>query len=94
MYTASSGIWQTVWLETVPHTYIESLTMTPDVDQSQLRLEVNLTGDKADCIIQVTARSGAKIVAKSNVTGPRLCASATLICGRPMIRSCTTFKYA
>ena len=70
MYTASSGIWQTVWLETVPQTYVESLTMTPDVDQSQLRLEVNLTGDKADCIIQATARSGAKIVAKSNVTGP------------------------
>jgi len=27
-YTPSSGIWQTVWLETVPNIYIEDLTLT------------------------------------------------------------------
>jgi beta-galactosidase/beta-glucuronidase len=30
-YTPTSGIWQTVWLETVPAAFINSLTITPDV---------------------------------------------------------------
>lgn len=29
VYTCSSGIWQTVWLETVPETYISGLEMEP-----------------------------------------------------------------
>src|SRR5688572_7542104 len=29
-YTPTSGIWQTVWLETVPVAYISKLKMTPD----------------------------------------------------------------
>jgi hypothetical protein len=39
-YTPSSGIWQTVWLETVPETYIEGVIMTPDIDKGVLNLEV------------------------------------------------------
>lgn len=30
-YTPVSGIWQSVWLEQVPETYIESVCMTPDL---------------------------------------------------------------
>jgi galactose mutarotase-like enzyme len=41
LYTATSGIWQTVWLERVPATYIESLTLTPDVDHSALEIQVH-----------------------------------------------------
>ena len=33
MYTAVTGIWQTVWLETVPRDYIESLKIVPDIDR-------------------------------------------------------------
>ncbi len=39
-YTAVSGIWQTVWLEPVPHHYIQSLRMTPDIDSGTLTLHV------------------------------------------------------
>jgi beta-galactosidase/beta-glucuronidase len=31
-YTAQSGIWQTVWLESVPATWVESVTLTPHLD--------------------------------------------------------------
>lgn len=31
-YTPCTGIWQTVWLETVPTTYIAKLKLVPDVD--------------------------------------------------------------
>src|SRR5882762_10409301 len=37
-YTASSGIWQTVWLEPVPFAGIESLTLMPDIDAGLLRI--------------------------------------------------------
>ncbi|PWS32240.1 glycoside hydrolase family 2 protein [Pedobacter paludis] len=39
-YTASSGIWQTVWLETVPDHYISDIKMTPDIDRGVLYLTV------------------------------------------------------
>jgi hypothetical protein len=40
-YTPSSGIWQTVWLETVPGAYIAGLTLTPDIDKNILNVSVN-----------------------------------------------------
>ena len=32
-YTAQSGIWQTVWLEAVPASYVERLVLTPHLDR-------------------------------------------------------------
>ena len=39
-YTAQSGIWQTVWLESVPREYIPELRITPDPEQEQVLLEI------------------------------------------------------
>ncbi len=39
-YTATSGIWQTVWLESVPDNYVESLELTPDFDAKRLHWRV------------------------------------------------------
>lgn len=39
-YTAQSGIWQTVWLESVPQRYIHSLKITPDYDHAQVKIAV------------------------------------------------------
>jgi len=39
-YTAQSGIWQTVWLEWVPQQYIENIKITPDIDKSQVHIEL------------------------------------------------------
>lgn len=39
-YTPQSGIWQTVWLEAVPQTYISALRITPLPEQSALELTV------------------------------------------------------
>jgi glycosyl hydrolase family 2 len=39
-YTATSGIWQTVWLEPVPKVCIDQVKSTPDVDAKSLRLRV------------------------------------------------------
>lgn len=39
-YTPVSGIWQTVWMESVSRDYIRSLRFTPDVDSGSIRIEV------------------------------------------------------
>ena len=39
-YTAISGIWQTVWLEPVPKTYIKRITVEPDTDNECIKLSL------------------------------------------------------
>lgn len=46
-YTPSSGIWQTVWTETVPADHISSLTITPDIDQSLVNVTVHAASNNA-----------------------------------------------
>ena len=47
-YTAQSGIWQTVWMESVPEEYIESIKITPLFDEGEVELTV-LSGDRHPC---------------------------------------------
>lgn len=43
-YTAQSGIWQTVFMECVPSTYIQSLRITPQYDDSSVEIQLTLAG--------------------------------------------------
>jgi len=53
-YTAVLGIWQTVWLEPVPETYIAGLKITPDVDAGSVRVSVKLDGpDPVNTLVKV-----------------------------------------
>ncbi|WP_285008434.1 glycoside hydrolase family 2 protein [Pedobacter faecalis] len=63
-YTSSSGIWQTVWLETVPENFIEDLVITPDIDESLVRIKVN-----SQCDAPVTVRvAGKEMIGITNTT--------------------------
>ena len=62
MYTATSGIWQTVWLEKVPANYITGLKITPDIDQGTLTVVVN--GKEGNA--KVTVLDGGKEVASQS----------------------------
>ena len=42
-YTATSGIWQTVWLEPVAENHIKNLKLTPDLDSSEIRIETEIS---------------------------------------------------
>src|SRR5262249_44996868 len=44
-YTASTGIWQTVWLEPVPRRSITDLVIVPDVKSGKVRFTVNTRGE-------------------------------------------------
>jgi len=54
-YTPSSGIWQTVWLEPVPETCIESIRMIPHIDDKALGLSCRITNVKEGDIIRAVA---------------------------------------
>lgn len=71
-YTQSSGIWQTVWLETVPAISVKSLYMTPDIDKGLLALDIKTEGKNTDCIVEAIATAKGKRIAEwhSNHTGP------------------------
>ncbi|NUU64121.1 glycoside hydrolase family 2 protein [Paenibacillus agri] len=43
-YTRTTGIWQTVWLESVPDTYISSFRITPDTENACIHLEAKFNG--------------------------------------------------
>ena len=43
-YTRVSGIWQTVWMETVPACRIESYTVVPDIDAGTAMLDFRICG--------------------------------------------------
>ncbi len=45
-YTQISGIWQTVWLESVSNGYIEGIKITPDTEKAQI--EITSQGDKIE----------------------------------------------
>lgn len=55
-YTASSGIWQTVWMEPVPRTYIRRFELLPDIDKNRVFVRVETGGDNKDKV-RVTARA-------------------------------------
>ncbi len=45
-YTATSGIWQTVWLEGVNECHIEKIKTTPDIDRGIVNIKANVSSDE------------------------------------------------
>ena len=62
-YTPTTGIWQTVWLEPVPTSYIESIKAVPDLDAGVVRVTVHGVGDLVGLVAGVEAHDGDKSVA-------------------------------
>lgn len=66
-YTASSGIWQTVWLEQVPPLYISDLKMTPDINNQRVNVKVITDGNAMPDSMRFTASIGTAIVTSNSV---------------------------
>ncbi len=49
-YTPTTGIWQTVWLEPVPKTYIRSVNITPMIDTDTATLDLSVVGAGAKSV--------------------------------------------
>ncbi len=59
-YTPVTGIWQTVWLEPVPQTYISELKIIPDVDSGNVRVSAVVNGE-AGSLTAVVMSKGQEI---------------------------------
>ena len=53
-YTAQSGIWQTVWMEKVPESYIGRVKITPLYDKSSVMLQVEAADGRKELDYEVT----------------------------------------
>ena len=62
-YTPQSGIWQTVWMESVPAQYIEGIRVTPDFDNAEVKVDLKCTFDDP---VTVVITDGDKEIAKND----------------------------
>ena len=67
MYTRTTGIWQTVWIEPVPETALTRPRLTPEVSRGIIRLEQGLTRSARGLQLRVTLRDGAGVVVSETV---------------------------
>ena len=73
-YTRTTGIWQTVWLEEVPKSYIKRIKATPDIDNCLLHIE-------AECV----DANGLEIIADSSFDGMSTGSAKGIVRGRTAI---------
>ena len=51
-YTSVSGIWQSVWMETVPATYIADYSVKPDIDKGEVTFVFEVKGEPRSCTVE------------------------------------------
>ena len=62
-YTPQSGIWKTVWLESVADTYVERVKITPMFDEAAVKVEVLTVGEE-DNEAFISIYDGSNLVAE------------------------------
>lgn len=63
-YIAQSGIWQSVWLESTPVSYLERVKITPDFDRACVNFEY-FGSDGVDKSVEVSIYDGENLVART-----------------------------
>ncbi|RZK60331.1 MAG: beta-galactosidase [Pedobacter sp.] len=61
-YTPVTGIWQTVWLEALPGTYIVNTKQTPDIDAHTIKVAVALNNASENDKVKVEVLDGSSVV--------------------------------
>ncbi len=62
-YQPTSGIWQTVWLEPVSDTHLESVRMTPDIDSGSVSFTARIKNKTAETSVIAELYDNGKVVA-------------------------------
>ncbi|MEI9944877.1 MAG: sugar-binding domain-containing protein [Chitinophagaceae bacterium] len=71
-YTPVTGIWQTVWLESVANTYIIATKQTPDVDKQLLHVSVQLQNMQQGDQLKISAWDGNNKIAEEIMSGSEI----------------------
>ena len=83
-YTSVTGIWQTVWIEAVPATYIQSIKQTPDIDKQTITISAQVENMQSDDHLIISAWDGNRKIAEQNIAANK---SATLRISDPKLWS-------
>lgn len=62
MYTPTSGIWQTVWLEPVPKAFIQDLRILPDIDKETVSVQLNVKDPQPGATVGVEVIDAGKVI--------------------------------
>ena len=78
-YARTTGIWQTVWLEPVAHSYIVNVRITPQIE-GQVSFDFKIAKPTADQYLKVTVRGPSGVIASGMgvAMGPLASVSATV----------------
>jgi beta-galactosidase/beta-glucuronidase len=83
-YTPVTGIWQTVWLEAVPKTYIAATKQTSDIDKQNLTVTARVQNLGANDRLRISAWSGKNKISEKEVAAN---AEAVLAVSNPKLWS-------
>jgi len=70
IYTRTTGIWQSVWLEAVGSSFVESISIVPDPDNARVTIEAKINGLDKDLTLKADAFADGKPVGADATTGP------------------------
>ena len=65
-YTPVSGIWQTVWLETVSKTHLKQILPTTDIHAGTVSLAFDICNPSGKETVEITVRDGEKMIAQTS----------------------------
>ena len=69
-YTRTTGIWQPVWLEAVGSSFVESISVVPDPDNSRVLIEAKINGTDPNLMLKAEAFADGKLVGAETAAGP------------------------
>lgn len=64
VYTRTTGIWQSVWLEAVGSSFVENFSIMPDPDRSRVHLEVSINAADPELILTAEAFANGQSMGK------------------------------
>jgi len=81
VYTRTTGIWQTVWVEAVGSSYVRGLVVTPDVDGGRFIIAAGVDGPTDGLTVRAALSADGRTVAEA--TAPASSRASTLVVSVP-----------
>ncbi len=72
-YTRTTGIWQSVWLDAVGSSFVESISIVPDPDNARVLIDARINGADKDLTLTAEAFADGKPVGSDTAKGPWRC---------------------
>ncbi|HPS09192.1 MAG TPA: glycoside hydrolase family 2 TIM barrel-domain containing protein, partial [Kiritimatiellia bacterium] len=69
VYTRTTGIWQSVWLEAVGTSYVESFSVVPDPEHARVLIEATVNGADPDLELKAEAFADGKRMGADSAAG-------------------------